>query len=326
MHQQGDWRPLTNSEMLRARAALLSGIRDYFQQVGVLEVETPLCSVAANTDPALESLTTSYAGPGCPDGIRLYLQTSPEFAMKRLLAAGSGPVFQIGKAFRNGESGRLHNPEFTLLEWYRPGFDQHRLMREVAELVNSLLPAPRPVESLSYGEAFSRSLGIDPHRASTQLLRECAIDYGVPGVAEFQLDRDGWLDLLLTHALEPRLGQDHLTFLYDYPASQAALARIREDQPPVAERFELYLDGVELANGFHELTDAAEQQRRFEVDNHRRREQGKEQLPIDQHLLAALQAGLPDCSGVALGVDRLLMAVTGAAHIDEVLAFPLERA
>jgi lysyl-tRNA synthetase class 2 len=327
MNQEGEWRPLADLEMLRARAALLSGIREYFQQAGVLEVETPVCSVYSNTDPALESLTTNYTGPGCPGGgARLYLQTSPEFAMKRLLAAGSGPIFQICKAFRNNESGRLHNPEFTLLEWYRPGFDQHRLMQEVAELVNSLLPVPRPVESLSYGGAFQCFLGVDPHGASAEALRECAMDYGVPGVAELQLDRDGWADLLLTHALEPRLGRGHLTFLYDYPASQAALARIRKDETPVAERFELYLDGMELANGFHELADGLEQQRRFEADNARRREQGKEPLPIDQHLLAALRSGLPDCSGVALGIDRLLMLTTGAAHINEVLAFPVSRA
>jgi lysyl-tRNA synthetase class 2 len=326
MKQGEEWRPLVDLETQRARATLLSRIRAYFQHAGVLEVETPVCSVHANTDPALESLVAGYVGPDFPDGTPLYLQTSPEFAMKRLLAAGSGPIFQICKAFRNSESGRLHNPEFTLLEWYRPGFDQHRLMQEVAELVNSLLPVPRPVESLSYAETYSHFLGVDPHGASVQALRECALDHGVPGGAELELDRDGWLDLLLTHLLEPKLGRGRLTFLYDYPASQAALARIRQDETPVAERFELYLDGMELANGFHELTDGMEQQRRFEADNDQRREQGKEQLPIDQHLLAALRSGLPDCSGVALGVDRLLMLITGATHINEVLAFPLQRA
>jgi lysyl-tRNA synthetase class 2 len=326
MNQEDEWRPSADPEVLRARATLLSGIREYFQRTGVLEVETPVCSASANTDPALESLTTGYVGPEHPGGTRLYLQTSPEFAMKRLLAAGSGPIFQICKAFRNSESGRLHNPEFTLLEWYRPGFDQHRLMQEVAELVNSLLPVPRPVESLSYGDAFQRFLGVDPHGASAETLRECAMDYGLPGVAGLQLDRDGWADLLLTHVLEPCLGRDHLSFLYDYPASQAALARIRQDETPVAERFELYLDGMELANGFHELADGGEQQRRFEADNVRRREQGKEPVPVDRHLLAALRSGLPDCSGVALGIDRLLMLITGAAHINQVLAFPVSRA
>jgi lysyl-tRNA synthetase class 2 len=327
MKQEEEWRARADLEILRARATLLSRIRAYFQQAGVLEVETPVCSVHANTDPALESLVAGYVGPEFPDGTPLYLQTSPEFAMKRLLAAGSGPIFQICKAFRNGESGRLHNPEFTLLEWYRPGFDQHRLMQEVAELVNSLLPVPRPVESLSYAQAFSHFLGVDPHGASIQALRECALDNNVPGGAELKLDRDGWLDLLLTHQLEPKLGRERLTFLYDYPASQAALARIRRKQEiPVAERFEMYLDGMELANGFHELADPGEQQQRFEADNLQRRQQGKEPMPIDRHLVAALRSGLPDCSGVALGVDRLLMLITGATHLDEVLTFPLSRA
>jgi lysyl-tRNA synthetase class 2 len=326
MTQEEQWRPSADLGILRARARLLSQIRAYFQHAGVLEVETPVCSVHANTDPSLESLITGYQGPGYSDGIPLYLQTSPEFGMKRMLAAGSGPIYQICKVFRNNESGRLHNPEFTLLEWYRPGYDQHRLMQEVAELVNSLLPEPRVVEKLSYGGAFQRVLGVDPHRANTGELRKCAMDQAVPGGAELDLERDGWIDLLLTHAVEPRLGRDRLTFLYDYPVNQAALARVRPDEPPVAERFELYLDGVELANGFHELADAGEQQRRFEADNERRREQGQEQLPLDRHLLAALQSGLPDCSGVALGIDRLLMLITGATHINEVLAFPLERA
>lgn len=326
MTQESTWRPRAGLEMLRARAALLSGIRDYFQRAGVLEVETPVCSVGGNTDVALESLTSHYRGPHYPDGKRLFLQTSPEFPMKRLLAAGSGPLFQICKAFRNGESGRLHNPEFTLLEWYRPGFDHHRLMQEVADLVNGLLPTPRAVECLSYGDAFQRFLGINPHRESDAMLRQCALDNGIQAAEELRLDRDGWLDLMLTHILEPRLGQGVLSFLYDYPASQAALARIRSGDIPVAERFELYLNGIELANGFHELVDAEEQGRRFAADNHVRREQGKEQLPVDRRLLDALQSGLPDCSGVALGVDRLLMLITGAAHIDEVLTFPIDRA
>ncbi len=323
MSRENHWCPQAGLEMLRARADLLSRIREFFAQAGVMEVETPVCSAYATTDPALESLFTRYVGPGFPEGRRLFLQTSPEFPMKRLLAAGSGPIYQICKAFRDGEQGRLHNPEFTLLEWYRPGFDHHRLMQEVADLVNGLLPSIRAVESMSYAEAFQGLLGIDPHRASCRELRQYAEHRTVPGAADLQLDRDGWLDLLLTHLIEPHLGQGTLTFIYDYPASQAALARIRSEDIPVAERFELYVDGVELANGFHELADAEEQRRRFDAGNERRREQGKEPLPVDRRLLDALRHGLPDCSGVALGIDRLLMLVTGVSRLDQVLAFPL---
>ncbi len=326
MNRENHWRPQVGLEMLRARAALLSGIREFFRLAGVMEVETPVCSAFATTDPALESFLTRYIGPGFPEGRRLFLQTSPEFPMKRLLAAGSGPIYQICKVFRDNELGRLHNPEFTLLEWYRPGFDHHRLMREVADLVNSSLPSERRVESMSYREAFQGILGIDPHRASCRELRQYAEDMAVPRAVDLQLDRDGWLDLLLTHLIEPHLGQGILTFIYDYPASQAALARIRSGDTPVAERFELYMDGVELANGFRELADAEEQGRRFDAGNERRREQGKEPLPVDRYLLDALRNGLPDCSGVALGIDRLLMLVTGASRLDQVLAFPLDRA
>ena len=321
------WHPSANQQILAARAALLAGIRKFFSRVGVLEVETPVCSARATTDPALKSLETVFTGPGAPSGNRLYLHTSPEFPMKRLLAAGSGPIYQICKVFRDGESGRLHNPEFTLLEWYRPGYDLDAMMRETAELVNALLPQPRSLDRLSYGEAFRRHLGIDPHVGTGGELQEAAIRAGIAGADALELpDRDAWLDLLLTHAVEPHLGQGNLTLLYDYPASQAALARVRSGEPPVAERFELYADGVELANGFYELADAQEQRRRFEADLERRQREGKEPVPMDENLLAALESGLPDCSGVALGVDRLLMLITGARHIDAVLAFPFRHA
>jgi lysyl-tRNA synthetase class 2 len=292
-----------------------------------MEVETPVCSAYGGTDPALASLTSRYTGPGAPQGQDLFLHTSPEFPMKRLLAAGCGPIYQICRVFRDGEAGRLHNPEFTLLEWYRPGFDHHRLMEELAELINSLLPEPRPVERLSYGELFQRYLAINPHRARVDELRQCAEGNNIPGVDSLQLaERDGWLDLLLSHLIEPELGRDRLTFVYDYPASQASLARLREGDPPVAQRFELYMGGMELANGFFELTDAQEQRHRFAADNSRRQREGLPQVPMDEHLLAALKRGLPECAGVALGIDRLLMVLTGASHIREVLAFPLDRA
>lgn len=308
------------------RARLLAQIRAFFHQQGIMEVETPVCSHAATTDPSIHSLVTRYTGPGAPSGVPLYLHTSPEFPMKRLLAAGSGPIYQLCKVFRDGESGRLHNPEFTLLEWYRPGFDHHRLMDEVEQLVQWVLPERRPVRRVSYQALFEQLLGLNPHAATAEQLRDLALQQDVPGIAQLDLPhRDAWLDLLMTHCIEPALGAG-LCFVYDYPASQAALARIRPDDPPVAERFELYIDGVEVANGFHELADGAEQRRRFEQDLQARSAAGQPLVPMDEQLLAALDRGLPDCAGVALGIDRLLMRVVGAEHIDQVIAFPLGRA
>ncbi len=313
--------------MLEARARLLADIRAFFQRKGVMEVETPVCSAHATTDPVLESFSTSFTGPNQAQGKNLYLHTSPEFSMKRLLAAGSGPIYQICKVFRDGESGRLHNPEFTLLEWYRPGYDHHRLMGEMAELINGLLPKPLSVERISYGELFQSNLGFDPHLCSVEQLRGHAVRLGVGGAESMDLqDADGWLGLLMTHCIEPHLGKGSICFVYDYPATQASLARIRPGDPPLGERFELYMDGIELANGFHELTSADEQRGRFECDLERRREIGIKQVPMDENLLAALECGLPACSGVALGIDRLLMRLTGAGHIRDVLAFPLDRA
>lgn len=327
MTQDSRWRPSASLEAIQTRAEVLAAIRGFFQQRGVLEVETPICSIHGTTDPALNSLTTRYTGPGAPQGQRLYLHTSPEFPMKRLLAAGCGAIYQICRVFRDGEAGRLHNPEFTLLEWYRPGFDHHHMMEEVADLVNVLLPQPRPVEKITYGALFQRYLSVDPHRTTADELRQCALVHHVPGADTLELaECDGWLDLLLTHLIEPELGRGRLTFVYDYPASQASLARLQDGDPAVAQRFELYMAGMEIANGFYELTDAQEQRRRFEADRAVRQQEGQTEMPLDEYLLVALEAGLPDCSGVALGIDRLLMCLTGASHIREVLAFPLERA
>lgn len=288
-----------------------------------MEVETPVCSSSGNTDPAIESFQTRYSGPGFPGGCSLYLHTSPEFAMKRLLAADSGPIYQICKVFRDGEAGRLHNPEFTLLEWYRPGFDHHDLMSEVVRLVQAALDRILPVEKFAYAELFQRHLAFDPHLCTAQSARKRAIDLAIPGADSLELTKDGWLDLLMTHFIEPRLAGDVLTFVYDYPASQAALASIREGEPPVAERFELYLGGMELANGFHELTDSDEQRRRFDNELQHRYAAGLQAVPIDERLLAALSSGLPECSGVALGIDRLLMKLVGSDDIEQVLTFPL---
>ncbi len=325
--EPGFWQPIASLERLQSRAETMAGIRRFFHRSGVMEVETPACSAAATTDPALDSLSSRYTGPGASDGREIYLHTSPEFAMKRLLAAGSGPIYQICKVFRDGELGRFHNPEFTLLEWYRPGYDIQQLMGEVEVLVQSLLPTPRSVERVSYQGLFQRFLGIDPHRASIETLRRQVVERGLLGSGNVDLPgRDGWLELLLTHCIEPQLADSGLCFVYDYPLSQASLARIRPGDPPLAERFELYLDGLELANGFQELADAAEQRHRFEQELERRQREGRTQPPLDERFLAALKAGLPDCSGVALGVDRLLMRITEANHINEVLAFPLEKA
>ena len=325
MAEDAAWRPAACFHRIKARAALLAEIRSFFQRAGVLEVDTPTLSQAAATDPAIESLHTRYNGPGAPPGGMLYLHTSPEFAMKRLLAAGSGPIYQICKVFRDAERGRYHNPEFSLLEWYRPQFDHHRLMDEVEALLQSLLPAPRPVVRVSYRELFHRYLDIDPHDVTCASLRRLAGQQGIKGDLELS-GTDAWLDLLLSHCIEPQLAGTGLCFVYDFPASQASLARINPGSPPLAARFELYLDGVELANGFHELGDADEQRLRFQTDLERRRRGNNALLPMDQRLLTALHSGLPDCSGVALGIDRLLMRMTDADHIDQVLAFPLERA
>ncbi|MDQ2695161.1 MAG: EF-P lysine aminoacylase EpmA [Pseudomonadota bacterium] len=319
------WRPAATLEVLRLRARWLAAIRAFFAARGVLEVETPVLSSAAVTDPHLASFATAYSGPG---GGTLYLHTSPEFPMKRLLAAGSGCIYQIARVFRDAEAGRRHNPEFTLVEWYRLGFDHHRLMAEVAELATLLLQDHRPLQPpqmLTYAEAFLHHLDIDPHQATVAELRHCARRQGIVTSGMPDADPDPWRDLLLSHCIEPRLGRGRLTFLYDYPASQAALARLEDADPPVGKRFELYLEGVELANGFHELGDAAEQRRRFMADNAARRAAGLPAMPVDENLLAALAAGLPDCAGVALGFDRLLMLAVGAAAVGEVMAFPLER-
>ncbi|WP_116367970.1 EF-P lysine aminoacylase EpmA [Parahaliea mediterranea] len=315
------WQPGAGLDQLRARAGLLATLRRFFDERGVLEVETPLLCSAGITDPAIEPLIVGE-GRSVAAAPR-YLQTSPEYAMKRLLAAGSGPIYQIARAFRDGEAGARHNPEFSLLEWYRPGFDHHALMDEVAALVCACL-GQRPWRKLSYRALFVDSIGIDPFSASSAQLETQA--RAAHDLGDLAGDRDFWLDVLLTHQVEPWLAGQGLCFVYDYPATQAALSRIvTVDGVAVGQRFELYIDGVELANGYCELTDASEQRARFIADNERRRALGQAPRPIDERLLAALDAGLPACSGVALGVDRLLMLATGETDIRRVLAFDWER-
>jgi lysyl-tRNA synthetase class 2 len=308
---------------------LLARIRGYFARQGVLEVDTPALSVAGATDPALRSFRTDWHGPSLDGGNSLYLHTSPEFPMKRLLAAGAGSIYQICKVFRDGEAGRYHNPEFTLLEWYRTGYDHLDLMDEVEVLLREVLADVAPfgdVHHWTYRDLFREVAGVDPLADTTQSLVEVLRSKEISLPAGLDTgDRDAWLDLLLTHVVEPAIGEG-LVFIRDYPASQAALARLRHGQPPVAARFEVYLGGIELANGFHELTDAVEQRARFEQDNAVRTRRGDAAVDIDQRLLAALSAGLPDCAGIALGIDRLLMAAGSFASMADVTAFPLERA
>ncbi len=319
------WRPTASVEALKSRAEQSAFVRGFFASRQVLEVETPVLGRHGVTDLNLDNVAAELHGvPGWPDG-RAWLQTSPEYHMKRLLAAGSGPIFQIARAFRDGERGRRHNPEFSILEWYRPGFDDQALMAEVADLVCGWLELPRP-QRLSYRQACRKYAGIDPFDITdAELARHCESWLG-PGGA-LGLSRDECLDLVMSHAVEPALREEPPTFIDRYPASQAALARTSfEDGKQVAHRFELYVRGVELCNGYWELTDAAEQQRRFEADNAQRRQAGKREMAADGHLLAALAQGLPDCAGVALGLDRLLMLKLGLEDIAAVLPFPAERA
>jgi elongation factor P--(R)-beta-lysine ligase len=317
-----DWRPSASLHALRQRAELLTRLRHYFAEQGVLEVETPLLASAGVTDPHIPSFTTA---PGPLDEASRYLNTSPEFAMKRLLAADVGPIYQVCKAFRRGEQGSQHNPEFTLLEWYRPGFDHLRLMDEVETLVRRLAEGTRslgPSERLSYRDCFQQYLQIDPLEANISVLKACAREQGLGEIAGLDDgDYDAWLDLLMGHCIQPQLGRGAPCFIYDYPASQAALAQIRPGAPPLAERFELFIDGIELANGFHELQDANEQRARFKLEATRRQVLNMEPVVLDERLLNALEAGLPACAGVALGLDRLQMVLTGSDRIEDVLAF-----
>lgn len=316
------WQPTATRRRLQARARLLAAIRAFFAERSVLEVETPLACRYATTDPALDSLSTRFTGPGHAQGLELFLQTSPEFAMKRLLAAGSGDIYQITRAFRDGECGRRHQPEFSLLEWYRLDLTLETFMEEVLELVQSLAGRSLRTQRLSYRQLFQEVAGLDPWKEDPVRLREGCQALGLEG-----LTWNAFLDGVLTHWIEPQLPADTLTLVYHYPPAQGALACIRRDlDPPVAERFELYWGALELANGFHELGEAEEQRQRFLADLEVRRFQGRAQPALDERLLAALEAGLPDCCGVAVGLDRLLMAIEQVEHIAEVLAFPLERA
>jgi elongation factor P--(R)-beta-lysine ligase len=314
------WTPTASIATLEVRARMLRAIREYFAATRALEVETPTLSGAAVTDVHLASVAAQV------NGQTRYLITSPEYPMKRLLAGGCGDIWQIGRVYRDGELGRWHNPEFTMIEWYRIGMDHHALMSDVERLINAALPPARQfdrAERISYRDAVQLHAGVDALADPSPVLIARLESAGIDVPRDLHADRDACLDLIMSTLVGPQLGRERLTFVYDYPASQAALARIRG---PVASRFEAYLDGVELANGFHELAHAQEQRARFEADLKQRRERGLPAPPLDEHFLAALQHGLPECSGVALGFDRLVMCAIGAKHIHDVLTFPFDRA
>lgn len=314
------WRPRATRAVLAARAELLAELRRFFAEHDVLEVVPPLLSRNTVTAPAIESIEAR--APGYDAQGVLYLQTSPEYAMKRLLASGSGPIYAITPAFRDGESGARHNPEFCLLEWYRPGYTLEQLMDEVERLVHRVLERTAATR-ISYREAVRRHVGLDPFDAETDALAAAASRYAL--VDAERLSRDELLDFLLSVVVEPRLG-DGACFVHGFPGSQAALAELDPGPPPVARRFELFVDGLELANGYQELTDADEQRHRFEREREARRGNAQRVPDVDERLIAALEHGLPRTSGVALGVDRLLMLKLGLDDIRDTLAFPIDRA
>lgn len=329
---------LSCRDRLQRRAMMYSQIREFFARHDVLEVETPVFSQAGNTDPAISSVVADFSSePVAQSSVNLsdnsaenlfnqsinksdkrYAHTSPEFAMKRLLANGSGAIYQICKVFRKEECGRIHNPEFSMLEWYRPGFTYHQLMDEISELLIDL-GLTEAVERVSYAELFQLHLKLDVLNASVNDLKACALENGLE-VIGFDDDYDAWTSMLLANLIEPKLGTDNPVFVFDYPISQAALASVRESDN-IAERFELYINGIELANGYQELTDANAYRARFEQDNKKRILSGLPEINIDNRLLIDLLSGFPDSSGVALGLDRLLMILSDENNIGKVMSF-----
>lgn len=326
MNPPDDFRPTATWDNLHVRAELLRRLREFFHERDFLEVETPILSADTVVDRHLDPFAVEMpTGQGRPSR-RLWLQTSPEFAMKRLLAAGARAIYQVARVFRQGERGPLHNPEFTMVEWYRAGDGMEEGMQLTGELCQQMLRCG-PAERLSYGKAFGQHVGVDPHTADTQALKSAAEARGIAVPESLSLDdRDGWLDLLLAECVQPNLGLSRPVLLFDFPVGQAALARVRQDDPPVAERFELFVSGVELANGYHELLDADELLERNRQANRLRTADGKSALPEQSRLIHAMQSGLPPAVGVALGFDRLVMLAAGAKTVYEVMAFPLDLA
>ena len=317
-----NWRPSSTGDARVARAKLYGDIRTFFQTLGFVEVDPPLLGRSGSTDPHIHSFTTSFSGNAADNGGEdLYLQSSPEFFMKRLLAAGSGPIYAITKSFRRHELGCFHNPEFTILEWYQPGFDDHALMAQVGDFVKTLLAVD--LVNKTYRECFLQTFDLNPHTATLKILADRGRQY--LNVDWRDVERDTWLEALFSHIIQPTLEQ--ATIVYDYPASQAALAKITPNSQGelIARRFEVFMHGIELGNGYWELTDGEEQRHRFHADNNNRKSLGLDQVTIDTKLVDALTAGMPDCAGIAFGLDRLLMIKMGAKRIESVMDFPADR-
>jgi len=321
------WRPTATLESLRKRSELLWRLRSLFYDQGFMEVHTPILSLDSVLDRYIDPIAVEGSAVGLPQfhDATFYLQTSPEFGMKRLMAAGADKIYQIAPAFRSGERGQYHNPEFTMLEWYRAGDSLDQAVDFLKGLVRAVLPESRPV-SMTYQQAFLSSLGLCPLSCSIQDLEREAQRHELPLGTEWGHDRDEWLNLLFAEVIQPQLGTDQPVIVTHYPASQSALARICSQDPCVAERFELFLGGVELANGYHELLDAHQLVRRNQITSQLRQRDGKLVPKSESQLLAAMRCGLPECSGCALGLDRLLMVLSAADHIDRVISFPIERA
>lgn len=314
-----NWQANVARDVLLIRAQLLEKIRYFMRERNILEVDTPILSTASISDPNIQSVSASLSNR--QHAQPFFLSTSPEFCMKRLLACGSGAIYQITKVFRDDEIGRLHQPEFSMLEWYQPGYDHHDLMDEVSALLVCL--GLTPAQQNTYENAFREYLDINPHKASISELQTLASNLGLNGESS---ERSILLEFIFSHSVSPNLGQKIPLLLYNYPVCQAALARISVDELPIAERFELFINGMEIANGFHELTDANEQRRRFELENQLRHQRGSAEVAVDEQFLSALEAGLPDCAGVAIGLDRLLMVLSDKQQISEVMTFPLRDA
>lgn len=332
-----DFLPTANVAMLRRRAEVLRQIRRFFDERQFFEVETPTLSHDIVVDRYLNPIVIpkhDVTGVSSDSTQRLWMQTSPEFGMKRLVVSGADAIYQICKSFRQGESGAWHNPEFTMLEWYRVGDDMLAGMSLLGELAETILCNARngnveksTTETITYREAWIQIANVDPFDASVDELKSAAASGGVTvDLGDDTIDRDGWLNMIMSQIVEPELGRKSPTLVYDWPASQAALAKVRFEDPPVAERFELYVDGVELANGYHELLDAEEFSKRNSINNQHRVKDGNCMLPEASRLLRAMEHGMPSCSGVALGIDRLVMIATGASSIQDVMAFPIDRA
>ena len=323
-----DWGPSASRDAIHLRASLNRLVREFFHERAVLEVETPVMSQAGNTDPNIASFSVEFTGRTDGEPRRRWLRTLPEYALKRLLAAGTGDCYELGRVFRDGEAGGRHNPEFSMLEWYRVGWDHRRLIEETSALVQTalaLVGKHAPLHVVRYRDLYLDAIGVDPFTADDNALRAALGDVMIDPRG---LERDDWLDLLLTHRLQPGFKPDQLLAVVDYPASQCALARIAGDADglPVSQRFELYLGSLELANGYHELLDPTEQAERFTKDGMVRATRGSVVPPTDQRLLEALAWGLPPCAGVALGIDRLLMAMLGTERIVDIVAFDFGRA